>query len=156
MFQDKYACVDIRLTCPVCHCGKKKKKNSCLSFKRFNKGLPVRIQSLWKHSMGTELSHTPIQCSVSVVCQLTCLLHNRAPTPRPNTPDKSMHALQHMNYLYTAPKTGMVKNTAPVNYSLRNIPKQEWRRGLTTHTWRAGMTVNMIHLQCSRFCPQWI
>lgn len=60
--------------------------------------------------MGTEHhTHTPIQCGVSVVRQLTCLLHNRAPTPRPNAPDESVHALLHMSYLYTAPKTRLVK-----------------------------------------------
>lgn len=48
----------------------------------------------------------------------------------PNAPDKSIHALLHMSYLYAAPKTGPVKNTTAVNYSLRNIPKQnrEWVR----------------------------
>lgn len=55
--------------------------------------------------MGAE-PHTLIQCSVSVVCQVTCLLHNKAPTAGLNVPDKSMHALMHMSYLYTAAKIG--------------------------------------------------
>ena len=133
-----------RIHCLSSRLANAKIKMSCLSCSRLNKGLSVSILSLWKHSMGTERhthththTHTPIQSSVSVVCQLTCLLHNRAPTPRPNAPDKSMHALLHMSYLYAAPKTGLVKNTTPVNYSLRNIPKQrgEWVRLHRNRAW---------------------
>lgn len=99
--------------------------------------------------MGTEHhTHTPIQCGVSVVRQLTCLLHNRAPTPRPNAPDESVHALLHMSYLYTAPKTRLVKNTTPVNYSLRNIPKQRGER-VRLHRNRPGeITVNNVLQRC--------
>lgn len=106
----------------------KRKKDELPQLQRtLRKDFSECILSLWKYSMGTEhraRAHTPIQCGVSVARQLTCLLHNRAPTPRPNAPDESVHALLHMSYLYTTPKTRLVKNTTPVNYSLRNIPKQ--------------------------------